>query len=277
MTRGCAAGCVQPGHDGCGPDAQECPCACHNGPGAFRPPCDQAGGCGPHNPDPGCHGCRPRPATHGVLCDRCDNRLTSAICLAADLVIHLRASIPPGSPPDRAGGKPTKAAEPPPPLNLAAADHADRIYVLLRAATGLAVSELPGMVGPPDQPAWRTWDPDNGMWTDNGLTPGSTGVEAAAYTTWLWAQLPAITAREWVTDLLIDDDDDTPCLATAIHRANHAYPMSPPRAPRSRQRCPYCRAQGIVVYTPTGPGLPPVLSCANCAATLTASAFGRTA
>lgn len=50
----------------------ECPCACHGGPGAYPPPCDVPGGCGPHDddtPEPACaaEGCRALPDP--VLCD----------------------------------------------------------------------------------------------------------------------------------------------------------------------------------------------------------------
>ena len=46
-----------------------CPCACHGGPGAYPPPCDQPGGCGPHEADqPTCAAVGCRRAPDPVIC-----------------------------------------------------------------------------------------------------------------------------------------------------------------------------------------------------------------
>ena len=260
----CASGCVQPGHDGCGPDAAACECAC-NRPGPWRQPCDTAGGCGPHAPDPDCPGCLPRPAVKGVFCDRCNTRLATALDVAAGLVVHLRACLLPGVGvvTERGEEQHTKAPAAPAPVNLSAVDHADRIYVALRAAVGLACSEL-GMVGPEDQPAWRTFDPDNGMWTVAGLPLGSTGREAAPYVHWLTAHLDTIVTHSWAADF-VTDTDDCVSLATVIHRAGGAFPTVDRPAflnpSLERASCPRCELRSLHRTPPDIPGAPVLVTC----------------
>ena len=267
MTIPCASGCTLPGHDGCGAAAAACECACER-PGPFRQPCDIPGGCGPHEPDPECRGCRPRPAARGVLCERCDTRLTTALTLAPALVVRIRASLLPGVVQGREE-KHTKASAASAPINLTAVDHADRIYVLLRAAVGLAVAELPGMVGPIEQPAWRTFDPENGMWTVAGLPDGSTGREAAPYARWLLTHLEAITAHEWAADLVSDEGLPlgSVSLATAVHRAAGAFPLverpsfvNPALEPA---RCPGCELRSLHRTPPEAVGAPVLVTCIN--------------
>jgi hypothetical protein len=82
----CARGCVLRNRHtpDCG-TRDGCDCCCHTG-GAFRPPCDQAGGCGPHTPDTDCRGCLPRPPVPGgLVCVTCWERTTEGLLDLPDL------------------------------------------------------------------------------------------------------------------------------------------------------------------------------------------------
>ncbi len=262
---GCAAGCLIPGRHSpdCGGDGT-CDCCCHTA-GAFRPPCDTQGarggdGCGPHEADPDCRGCLPRPATRGVLCEGSWQRGRTAVAYTSDLVMHLCRLVKPGAPAPATGSKATKAAESPLPLNAWALDSANAIYTLLVEAVE-AGSDILGLVGPGTFPAWRI---DGHV---AGLPAGSTGVEAVPYATWLWDQWEHLAEHAWIGTLLDDTvlPDDLVTYATAVHRRAHL--LIPPETRRAPVACHMCGARGIVAYTPTGAGLPPVLSCASCGQT----------
>ena len=276
--RPCASGCVQSGHDGCGPTA-DCPCACHNGPSAFRPPCDMTGGCGPHAPDPDCRGCRPRPAVRGVLCDRCDSRLTSALDVAADTVVHLRACLDPGAGLVRGAdagsiARPKRKFAPPAPVNLTAIDHADLIYALLVAAVEMAADAL-GLVGlGQDAQSWRAGtnayaEAGARVGQVAGLRPGSDGRTAWGYAHWLTVHLDMIVAHEWAADLVSDRDLPRDCvsLATAVHRAAGGFPtVEKPVLITSTwlqrdARCPRCELRSLHRTPPDQPGAPVLVTC----------------
>lgn len=67
-----------------------CMCQCHGGPGAYPPPCDQPGGCGPHEDEaPRCAamGCRRTPDP--VLCQVDARRLGDWLASLGSLYAHL--------------------------------------------------------------------------------------------------------------------------------------------------------------------------------------------
>ena len=267
----------------CGGDGV-CSCCCHTG-GAWRPPCDTVGehggeGCGPHEPSPQCTGCLPAPpprATHGLLCGGSYNRLASALTIAPDLVMHLRANLLIGGGvggPDMSTGPIAhvkKKFSPPAPGDLGALDYADTIFSLLVAAVDLAAEEL-GMVGPYSAPAWRAGTSGYGVGGERGgnvagLRPGSAGLEAAPYAQWLTVHLDEIVAEPWVVDF-VSDADMAPglvCLATAVHRASRAYEMverpSYVNPALARVRCPTCGLKSLQRIPPSAPGAPVLMKC----------------
>ena len=263
----CASGCHRAGGHSpdCGDTAKDCSCACH-ARSVYRLACDvhtTGDGCGPHDPDPECKGCDPWPATHGVLCDRCWRRLTTAVVLAPDAVIHLRASVAPGSAPDVAGGAighPKRKFAPPAPGNLSAIDAADLIHSLLASAVDTVCDAL-GYVGPLVRaPAWRT-TASHGQ--PAGLRANATGVESAPYAAWLWAHLGEAAEHPWVVDFVSDRDMADGCVsfASAVHRAVHQFPMEDKASPLPEVFCPQCERRALVKTPPPAPGMPAMISC----------------
>ena len=271
MTACIVPGCVVKGRHlpSCGGDGT-CDCCCHASSGPFRPPCDTRGagdGCGPHDPAKDCTGCLPSPATHGLLDGRHWDRISTAVVLAGDLVVHLRANLTPGLQDQSAGSvsRPKKRFSPPAPGDLGAIDSADAIHARLVAAVDLAAPVL-GMVGPAPSPAWRTGD----GWVA-GLRPGSVGVESMPLAHWLWVHLEVIAGYPWVAGLVSEagQPDGYVSLATAVHRAARAWPMTEPRARRLPSKCQRCGDRGVTSYTPRARAMPAVLTCASCAETIT--------
>ena len=261
----CASSCVHIGQHSpdCGDAAKDCSCSCH-ARSVYRLACDVDttgdGGCGPHEPAQDCRGCDPWPATHGVLCDRCWRRLSSAVILAPDTVIHLRSLVAPGSAPDKAGGKPTKAAESPAPLNLVAIDAADLIHSLLVASVDVVADEL-GYAGPRVRAgAWRTAGSGGQV---AGLRASATGVESSPYAQWLWIHLGEAVEQPWVVDFVSDRDMADGCvsLATAVHRAAAQFPMEDHAQIVPGVCCPDCERRTLVKTPPSAFGMPSLVSC----------------
>ena len=253
----CASGCVQPGHDGCGPDAAACECACHR-PGPFQQPCDQPG-CDTHRPDPACRGCRPRPAVQGLWCGTCWALTRSAVALVPALVPYLRACLLPGVGQVRERGEEarTKAAAAPASVNLTAVDFADLIVRRLVEAHAVLAPVL-GMTATVDTRGLRVTAGGD----VTGFRAGADGWQARWLAVWLHTHLDRIAGCPEGA-VVNRGRPGHQSLVSAVHAAARAFPMVEDPSWVRLAACPGCGRRALRRHPPTARDLPVVVTCSR--------------
>lgn len=205
-------------------------------------------------PSKPCHGCLPRPAEHGLLCDTCWPKWVAALDVAADLITHLR-SVERGQQ-SVDGVRTAQGSKVPIPASWQAAD------LLWSLLSQVAITHAGTPAKEPWWPAWVTVGGKERLRRRmDGFTPSVTleEVRTAAHdlVDWVTADAAVVAARAESAQAAVE-------FFRAVQTVQHRFPMDDTAEPLPMLRCRRCGLFQVREHPPLHYLAERVLKCDVC-------------
>ena len=202
---------------------------------------------------------RPKPATHGLICEACFMRMQHALRLIPELMVNMRAAVAPSQSFELTERVQSSGDGPPAPLRISALDASDALFAKLATI----IDEVAEKLNIPS-PSIRKW---MGPVEVQGLRPVSAFAargQAEALTGWLLNRLDAIAGLPtagFIHDDLTMGHDDSP----GVYKLTGQY-GSEERKPKPSQKreCPVCGQFEVFVAHPSIFNNDPMILCGLC-------------
>ena len=202
---------------------------------------------------------RPKPATHGLICEACFYRMQHALRAIPDLMANMRSAVTPAGNFELTERVQSSGDGPPAPLRVSALDSSDALFAKLATI----IDEVAEKLNVP-KPSLRVW---MGASEVQGSRPASAFAargQAEAVTGWLSDRLEAIAALPFaaaIHDDLTVGHDDSP----GVYKLLGQY-GSEERKPRPSQKreCPLCGKREVFLAHPSIFNDDPMILCGLC-------------
>jgi len=202
---------------------------------------------------------RPKPATHGLICEACFLRMQHALRLIPELMANMRAAVTPSQSYELTERVQSSGDGPPAPLRVSALDSSDALFAKLATI----IDEVAEKLSVP-KPSLRVW---MGASEVQGFRPVSVIAareQVSQLTGWLSNRLEAIAALPFVA-AIHDDITMGHIDSPGVYKLTGQY-GSEERKPRPSQKrdCPICGKCEVFVAHPSIFNDEPMILCGLC-------------